>query len=476
MIPTPFAAIVLLGGLLARGSSALTLEILLCLFGAAAAISLPALGGATVTPAVVFLPFLLWRAFSEPLPGASLRSVSKGSFWLVMLAAWGTLMALLVPRLLAGRLSILTIDRSGGNVGASLLPLGPVSGNITQSGYAFGAALTFIAARRLLLHEGRLKAFCDAGLWLAGLNCLAAFINLCEFYLGLPSLLAWVRTANYVIFDSYEEAGLMRVSGTFSETSAFAAFTLPLFAYCFRLWLSRVKSLVSGGLALLSLLLLLISTSTTAYAALSLYLAGCSVALLARVYFRGSLPRAKALTWWGSGAALAFVLASFFAPQVYVRIAEFVQVTVLNKMQSSSGVERNSWNQQAWSNFVDTWGLGVGLGSARASGFGLVLLSNVGLPGSLMFVGFLRGVFGANDSWRRDETPEQAVSLAARQAMIAQLCAAAISGAVFDLGIAFYVFAAAASVRAKFPVAAFDTTPATSASSPRWARAAFSQS
>jgi hypothetical protein len=59
MIPTPFAAIVLLGGLFARGGGALTLEVLLCLFGAAAAISLPALGGATVTPAVVFLPFLL---------------------------------------------------------------------------------------------------------------------------------------------------------------------------------------------------------------------------------------------------------------------------------------------------------------------------------------------------------------------------------------------------------------------------------
>lgn len=475
MIPTPFAAIVLLGGLLAKGSGALTLEVILCLFGAAAAISLPALGGATVTPAVVFLPFLAWRAFSEPLPGASLRSVAKPTFWLVLLAVWGTLCALAVPRLLAGRLQILTIDRSGGNVGASLLPLSPVSGNITQSGYAFGAALTFIAARRLLSQEGRLRAFCDAGLWLAGLNCLAALINLCEFYLGLPSLLAWVRTANYVIFDSYEEAGLMRVSGTFSETSAFAAFTLPLFAFCFRLWLSRVKSLVSGGLALASLVLLLISTSTTAYAALSLYLAGASIALLARVYFRGSLPRANALVWWASGGVLVMVLAAFLAPQVYVRIAEFVELTVLNKMHSSSGVERNSWNQHAWSNFVDTFGLGVGLGSARASGFGLVLLSNVGLPGTLMFIAFLKGVFTANSAWHDEETPERAVSLAARQAVIAQLCAAAISGAVFDLGIAFYVFAAAASVRPK--VAAVRTrSPATSANSARWARAAFSQS
>jgi len=39
-----------------------------CLFGAAAAIALPALGGATITPAVMFLPFLLARALGERGP------------------------------------------------------------------------------------------------------------------------------------------------------------------------------------------------------------------------------------------------------------------------------------------------------------------------------------------------------------------------------------------------------------------------
>ncbi|MGC4089029.1 MAG: hypothetical protein QM756_14230 [Polyangiaceae bacterium] len=473
MIPTLFGALVVLGGLLTRGGAALSLGLLLCLFGAAAAVSLPALGGATLTPAVVFLPFLLWRALSERAERGPLRRANPASFWLVLLAAWGALSATLLPRLLAGRMQILTVDRSGGATAASLLPLTPVSGNITQTGYALGGALTFVAARRLLQRDGRLLQFRDAALWLCALNCAAAVWSLLEFHLGLPSLLSWVRTANYAIFDSYEEAGLMRIQGTFSESSAFAAFTLPLFAFSLRLWLGRVGSRLSGTLALCSLLLLLLSTSTTAYAALGLYLAGWAAALLGRFYLSGGVPRAGDLLGWSLGIATALGVSSLLWPQLFGRVAEFAQMTVLSKMQSSSGVERNAWNQQAWSNFVDTFGLGVGLGSARASGFALVLLSNVGVVGTLLFLGFWRSVWRSAEpgAWR-EGSPEGCICLAARQATLAALTAALVSAAVFDLGIAFYVFAAAASVGA--PTWALRSASESSLSAARWQRAAAS--
>ena len=66
-----------------------------------------------------------------------------------------------------------------------------------------------------------------------------------------------------------------------------------------------------------------------------------------------------------------------------------IDSTVGGKVHSRSGIERATWNWQAWSNFVDTYDLGVGLGSARASSFPLVVLSNRGLPGGLMFSAFL---------------------------------------------------------------------------------------
>jgi hypothetical protein len=470
MTPTIFAAVVVLAGLLARGGAALTVQLVLCLFGAAAAISLPALGGATVTPAVLFLPFLSLRALGDRAELLSFRRVSRATFWLGLLALWGVLSALLFPRLFAGDMQILTVDRNGANLGATLLPLGPVSGNITQSGYALGGALAFFAVRRLLKAKGRLQQFRDAALLLGALNVLAALLNLAEFHLGLPGILAYVRTGNYAIFDAYEEAGLMRVQGTFSETSAFSAFTLPLFAFALSLWLQRVRSVYSGSIALASLSLLLISTSTTAYAALAVYSCAFAVVLGTRAYLHGQVPRVGALLGWAVAICLGTLVIGLVRPEILARVSEFAKLTVLSKLDTSSGFERSSWNRQAWANFRDTFGLGVGLGSARASGFALVLLSNVGVVGTLLFAAFLwatcRGLPG-------EFTEESAVPRASRHAVLAALAAAFVSGAVFDLGVAFYAFAAAASMRrGQVPRRA---QAASSSSASRWQRAAASQ-
>ena len=199
MTPTLFVLFVCAGGLLASASGALYLQMVFCLFGAAAAIALPALGGATITPAVLFLPFLLARALGERGLGGCLRQVSfpDAGFWLLLLVVWGVLSAYFLPRTFAGQVQILTIDRNAMDSGATLRPLHSVSGNLTQSGYALGAVCAFVAMRALLLRKGRLDDFRDAVLLLAGLNCLAGVVNLAEFYLGLPSVLEYVRTGGY---------------------------------------------------------------------------------------------------------------------------------------------------------------------------------------------------------------------------------------------------------------------------------------
>ena len=71
-----------------------------------------------------------------------------------------------------------------------------------------------------------------------------------------------------------------------------------------------------------------------------------------------------------------------------------------------------------------------------------MLLSNVGLVGTLLFAAFLATVCRHAGPPR----PEDAVPRAARQALLAALVAASLSGTVFDLGVAFYAFTAAASL------------------------------
>lgn len=455
MTPTFFAVLVIAAGVLAPRGALFHFLMASCLFGGAAAILLPALGGATITPAVMFLPFLIVRAWLERGSGDVLRRVPRPGFYLSLLAIWGVLSAWFLPRLMAGQVQILTIDRgASSHTGPVLMDLRPVSGNITQSCYALGGVACFFAVRSLLGARGAVERFRDAVLLLAALNCVAAFVNLGEYYLGFPPVLDSVRTAGYAMFEAHETAGLLRIQGTFPETSAFSAFTLPLFAFSLSLWLERVRPLYSGVVALVSLALLLVSTSGTAYVALVLYTACVVVGLFVRVQARGGIPQLGTLVVGVCllFAALAGVLA--FEMRVAGRVFEFFDSTVLGKLESDSGIERGSWNEKAWSNFLETYGLGVGLGSARASSYPLVLLSNVGVIGTILFVVFV--VSACRSAPARQVAP---VPRAGRHALLASLLAATVSGTVFDLGVAFYAFAAAASLAARNEALAHDSAP-----------------
>jgi hypothetical protein len=457
MTPSVFALFVVLSGLLAPRAALVPFLLVWCLFGGTAAVALPALGGATVTPAVLFLPFLVVRAWLAR--GASLRQVPKPGFWLSLLALWGAASAVLLPRLFAGQVQILSVDRNSMSAeGPALFDLRPVSGNLTQCAYAFGAVGCFLSVRALTAERGGLERLRDGVLLLGALNLVAAAQNLGEYYVGFPALLDAVRTASYAMFEAHESAGLLRIQGTFPETSAFSAFTLPLFAFSSTLWLERVRPAYSGLLAAASLGLLALSTSGTAYAGLLGYLGLVASVFAWRAWTHGRVPRLRSLV---AGLSLAFAalgVAVLFEVPLVRRVQEFFAATLLGKLESDSGLERGTWNAQAWSNFLETYGIGTGLGSARASSYPLVLLSNVGLVGTLLFAAFLTTVCRHAGPPR----PEDAVPRAARQALLAALVAASLSGTVFDLGVAFYAFAAAASLggAAREPSSALGPLPA----------------
>jgi hypothetical protein len=438
MTLTIVTLLVCLAGLLCRGSSAVALQMFCCLFGGTAAILLPALGGATVTPAMLFLPFSMVHAWRERDRRDGWHRVPKAGFWLAILALWGAIGAYYLPRAFAGEVQILTIDRTAIDDSPLIYPLRPVSGNITQTGYAIAGACAFFAFATLLSKPGRLRRFRDAVLVLGALDGLAAAVNLAEYHLGMPSILDHVRTAGYGINRAYESGGLVRIAGTFPETSAFAAFTLPLFAFSFSLWLSGERPFGSAAVAFGLLLFLLASTSGTAYAGLAAYFTCLTAALLWRAHAHGRVPRLPVLIVAGCVALFAIGLSITLELDIWRRCAAFFDETVFRKLESVSGIERGSWNRQAWHNFVDTHGLGVGLGSARASSFPLVLLSNVGALGTVLFLAFLLQVL-----WVARRTANGSVPKASREAVLAGVISATISATVFDLGVAFFAFAAA---------------------------------
>jgi hypothetical protein len=121
-----------------------------------------------------------------------------------------------------------------------------------------------------------------------------------------------------------------------------------------------------------------------------------------------------------------------------------LETMVFNKMNTSSGVERSAWNRQALQNFLDTFGFGVGNGSVRASSFPIAVLANLGFVGAAIFRMFFVRVLFRTQAGKDIDHLDAAYQQAARSACIASLIAATISGALIDLGLPFFVFAALA--------------------------------
>ena len=112
---------------------------------------------------------------------------------------------------------------------------------------------------------------------------------------------------------------------------------------------------------------------------------------------------------------------------------------ILSKPTSLSALERGSWNASGISNFFDSYGLGVGLGTVRTSSFAVALLSNVGVPGTMFFLLFLlTGILMPRGTPR---TYEADVGLAARNGCLCLIVGALISGSTVDLGLVFFIMA-----------------------------------
>ncbi|PXW97146.1 hypothetical protein C7444_105246 [Sphaerotilus hippei] len=448
MIPTYFAALVLLSAWWARGTRQLSMLLFWTLFGGSAAFILPVLGGASLSPAVSFLPLLLLTALRKGGTSRLTREMSDGQpgFWLLMLILWGVVGAIFIPRMLAGDIDVLTIDRLTSSADDLLLPtpLRPVSSNISQAAYALGSLLTFACVRSLLQEKDGYEQF-GAGIMLtAWANVVAGLINMVELYGGLPSMLEYVRNGSYAMLNSDPMGGLQRLYGTFPESSAFAGFCLGIFAATLTLWRHGWHARQTGWLALITLLLLLLSTSTTGYVGLMGYL--CVVLMLDGM----TMLSGRSPSRWGTMSAVAAMiimvisLLMLVSPAVFEPVISFFNLTLFDKMESQSGVERGSWNQQAWSNFLESYGLGVGLGSTRASSYPLVLLSNLGVIGTLLFVIFTLSFLGRSRPKDRSDSEIWPIAVASRHAAASILIGSAIAGTVFDLGIGFYAFAAAA--------------------------------
>jgi hypothetical protein len=409
------------------------------LLGSSAAIIMEAVGGTNISPAHLLLGFMAYRIMSERgNAGGALKSVSFRSpgFWLLLTVVYSIFSAYFMPRLFAGQTFTFAVRNESGYS----IPLEPAMSNITQSVYFIGDLVCFA-----LIYgysgtlEGR-RVLGDAAIWCAAFNLGFAALDLVTYFTNTTELLSFIRNANYALLNDQEVAGFKRIVGSFTEASSFGGMTLGYLAFVSRLWLLNIRPRVTLILSCLSLLALLFSTSTTAYVGLAAYLLFSYLQVVLGALRK---PPNRNMTIFVFVAPLALMGGVMFIAMndaYWASLRDLLDTLVLNKMSTSSGIERSTWNIQAMQNFFDTYGFGVGNGSVRASSFPIGVLASLGVVGALVFgTFFVKVLFGPA---KGSDVLDDAYRQAAKCACVAWLITATIAGALIDLGLTYYAFAA----------------------------------
>ena len=220
--------------------------------------------------------------------------------------------------------------------------------------------------------RGMLKAFLIAGI---AVVALAAY-QFISSSLGLPfpDDVLYSNDA-YVMQHGTAILGLPRICSTFTEPSALAVFLIGFIAFLIS-WLETADAGWRGTVLLIAAIVALVfSTSSTAYLGLTL-IAGWGVwkyMLLPLIKGRGNVKAAIGLSVLLTAGVTAFVVSA--------QLQDVVRATVFEKDESASYEERSQADGYSMHLAADTWGLGVGLGSNRASSFFPSVLSTLGVCG-----------------------------------------------------------------------------------------------
>jgi hypothetical protein len=437
---------ILLASYFLRGSL-LTAVMISLPFGSTSVLTLTSLGGSsplvyTFCAATLLLAVAARRRFWNDV-GTVLGQIQ--ATWIVMgLMIYVVVGAVLFPRLFAGQTSAFVPSRV--RQGVFEVPLEPVSGNISQTAYFVLGGLTFLALCVQLARSGRLDEVRRAFFLWCTVHTAFGIFDLMGKLAGAGDILAPIRTANYVMLTEASESGFARITGSYSEASAFGGVSLACLAFSYTYW-RRTQSRAALGLALTLVLLLILSTSSTAYVGLAILSVPVGLSV-GRSLVRGKLSREEImlLVAFMLGAS-AIIAVSLYDPSFFDPFVHLIENTVINKSRSGSGQERAYWNYKSLQSFLDTGGFGIGFGSSRASSWPVAVLSQLGLIGALTVMG-LAGMlaWGLRGVGERLDPETEAIVASVRASALAGLVSGSLISGSADPGMIFFIALAVVAV------------------------------
>ena len=383
-------------GLFSRRQLLLWLFFAMLPFGMFAVIPTQLTGGLSILAAPVagalfaLRQFLLRRHGIADLLTLALRGpgILLTLFWTVAL-----LVTLFIPRLLAGQVAVVPMAEAF--LGIALLR--PTLQNVSQIGYlTLSVLLVFAFARffRIPRHQGLILR----GLMVSAVvTIITGVLSYLSTTIPLDPVLGPFKTAGYALLDKTSIGdGVPRITGLMPEASAYGALALTLLACLYFLRgviADRAQSLRLNALIIALALLVVASTSSAGYVGLGVLALLTGLDWFTRA-FRINRPRFSqsgvredfflALAIIGFAAAAVMITPGVFEP-----VMERLDEVVFSKTQTDSYVERTAWTTRSLQAGLDSYLIGVGLGSTRASNFAVVLFASTGLAGFLLYFGFV---------------------------------------------------------------------------------------
>lgn len=298
---------------------------------------------------------------------SGIRSFPHSMMFLAVFFLYSSFASLILPEIFEKTVSVAYPVAGTGD--SLILPLQYTAANLIQSFYCLANLVAACIAYTVAINGINSYKYFRYGV-IAGLLCVAGlgvYQFLC-FFTGLAWPEAFINSnAAFVQLINMEFYGFPRISSTFTEPSFLAMHILACFGLFYHEKAGR-------SLAVVAIFVLLISTSTTAYAGLVV------MGVLGLVLRGGSK---KINIAWVALPAICFLFLIFW--DYFYNYSGLYNALILDKADSSSYEDRSMVDGQALRVFIDTYGLGVGYGSHRASSMILNMIAATGLFGILTF-------------------------------------------------------------------------------------------
>lgn len=315
--------------------------------------------------AVLSVPGLLVALARPPLAGATRF---RSDLLAVALVVWAAVITIAGPRIFAGTRVFdpaLGVDSQVGNMSV----LAPSLGNIAQLGYlTLGVLFVLLAGRRFPVDARLLGSALWVALALAAVRLVAEPVWPHQLLQNMPG---------------YSYATPERLSGTFYEPSVLGLYLVAAACY-FGVRLFRPTMTPRARAAAVIALLLVgvefvANSSGTALLGLVIVAALGAAVLLVRQLRSPRFGVSPVVVVLGT-AALAVGITQL--PALY----ELTIGSAERKASSFSYLARGLANQRSWEIFQETMGLGIGLGSHRPSSLFFLVLSCLGIVGTILFI------------------------------------------------------------------------------------------